>query len=156
MPNKPAFSFPLPLPPSSYPSTYKTLDKPGYFGVHAIGEVWAQILWVVPQGLIKKHGFTDDLFPPTPLADGSIPTGDFYRPLLRKEAPRPISTATRFSPVCNAIILTDQELTGDENFCTLWRGFSSKGLGPDTNIVLRTPWGGGVRTDDFEVPLATK
>ncbi|KIJ18013.1 hypothetical protein PAXINDRAFT_9099 [Paxillus involutus ATCC 200175] len=23
------------------PSTYKTLDKPGYWGVHAIGEVWA-------------------------------------------------------------------------------------------------------------------
>ncbi|KIK73374.1 hypothetical protein PAXRUDRAFT_794911, partial [Paxillus rubicundulus Ve08.2h10] len=26
------------------PLTYKTLDKPGYWGVHAIGEVWAKIL----------------------------------------------------------------------------------------------------------------
>jgi len=62
------------------PSTYKTLDKPGYWGVHAIGEVWAQILWVVEHGLIKKHGFTEDLFPPKPLEDGTIPEGDFYRP----------------------------------------------------------------------------
>jgi hypothetical protein len=31
------------------PSTYKTLDQPGYWGVHAIGEVWAEILWVVLQ-----------------------------------------------------------------------------------------------------------
>jgi hypothetical protein len=67
----------------------------------------------------------------------------------------------------------DQELTGGENFCTLWRGFSFKVLGPDANIALRTLWDGGVRTDvcfcsppwrladdvhfhlqDFEVPLA--
>jgi extracellular elastinolytic metalloproteinase len=57
----------------------------------------------------------------------------------------------------DAIILADQELTGGENFCTLWRGFSSKGLGPDANVVLRTPWGGGVRTDvrfsSFSFPI---
>ena len=46
-----------------------TLDKPGYWGVHAIGEVWAQFLWVVLQKLIKKHGYSDDLFPPSPLED---------------------------------------------------------------------------------------
>jgi len=61
------------------PSTYMTLDEPGYWGVHAIGEVWAEILWVVLQKLIQKHGYTDDLFPPAPLKDGSVPLGDFYR-----------------------------------------------------------------------------
>ena len=61
------------------PSTYKTLDKPGYWGVHAIGEVWAEILWVVSQKLIAKHGYSDDLFPPAPVEDGSVPYGDFYR-----------------------------------------------------------------------------
>jgi extracellular elastinolytic metalloproteinase len=47
--------------------------------VHAIGEVWAEMLWVVSQKLIKKHGYSDDLFPPAPLDDGSVPFGDFYR-----------------------------------------------------------------------------
>ena len=47
--------------------------------MHAIGEVWAQILWVVSQKLIKKHGYSDDLFPPTPLEDGSVPYDNFYR-----------------------------------------------------------------------------
>ena len=61
------------------PSTYKTLDEPGYWGVHAVGEVWAQILWVVLQKLIEKHGYSDDLYPPAPLDDGTIPHGDFYR-----------------------------------------------------------------------------
>jgi len=57
------------------PSTYHTLDRPGYWGVHAIGEVWAEILWVVSQKLIKKHGYSDTLFPPTPDSDGVIPEG---------------------------------------------------------------------------------
>lgn len=62
------------------PSTYKTLDKPGYWGVHAIGEVWAEILWVIEQKLIKKFGFGTDLFPPQPDENGIVPEGDFYHP----------------------------------------------------------------------------
>jgi extracellular elastinolytic metalloproteinase len=62
------------------PSTYKTLDKPGYWGVHAIGEVWAEILWIVSQRLINKHGYIDTLFPPAVLENGTVPEGDFYRP----------------------------------------------------------------------------
>ena len=47
----------------------------------------------------------------------------------------------------DAIIQADQELTGGENFCTLWEGFAARGLGPDATVRDRTPWGGGVRTD---------
>jgi extracellular elastinolytic metalloproteinase len=62
------------------PSVYKTLDKPGYWGVHAIGEVWAEMLWIVNQKLVAKYGYVDSLFPPAPLENGTIPEGDFYRP----------------------------------------------------------------------------
>lgn len=37
------------------------------------------MLWTTSQLLIAKHGYSDTLFPPTPLADGTIPEGDFYR-----------------------------------------------------------------------------
>lgn len=67
------------------PSTYKTLDKPGYWGVHAIGEVWAQMLWLVSQALIEEHGFSDSLYPPLPLENGTVPTGHFYRPAVGKK-----------------------------------------------------------------------
>ena len=60
------------------PTTFETLNKPGYEGVHAIGEIWAKILWVVSQKLINKHGYSDDLYPPAPLEDGSIRHGNFY------------------------------------------------------------------------------
>lgn len=62
------------------PSTYKTLDKPGYWGVHAVGEVWAEILWVVSHEIIAKHGFSDTLFPPAPGPDGKVSRDDdFWR-----------------------------------------------------------------------------
>ena len=151
------------------PSTYKTLDKPGYWGVHAIGEVWAQILWVVAQRLIAKHGFIESLFPPHPLEDGTIPTGDFYRapestpigaskPLVPKHgnslmvqlvlnAMKLQQCRPGFFEARDAVIQADQVLTGGENFCDLWLGFAEKGLGVDATVQGRTPWGGGIRTD---------
>jgi len=160
------------------PSTYKTLDKPGYWGVHAIGEVWAQILWVVSQNLIAKHGFTDSLFPPLPLEDGSIPEGDFYRPVEytasgEKKALVPkhgnslivqlVLNGMKLQPcrpsffdARDAIIQADQILTGGENFCELWSGFSSRGLGPDASVEGKTPWGGGIRTNGYSLPKACK
>ncbi|KAJ7766573.1 hypothetical protein B0H14DRAFT_3509976 [Mycena olivaceomarginata] len=111
---------------------------------------------------LSTPNFTNNLFPLAPLADGSVPTGDFYRPRSGKKPLVPkygnslsvLPAGPVFFEVRDAIIVMDQELTGGENFCTLWRGFSFKVLGPDANIALRTLWDGGVRTDDFEVPLA--
>lgn len=57
------------------PSTYKTLDRPGYWGVHAIGEVWAEFLFVMEELLIAEHGFSKTLFPPV---DPTKPN-DYYR-----------------------------------------------------------------------------
>ncbi|KII84797.1 hypothetical protein PLICRDRAFT_45604 [Plicaturopsis crispa FD-325 SS-3] len=160
------------------PSTYKTLDKPGYWGVHAIGEVWAQILWVVSQRLIEKHGYSDSLFPPTPLANGTVPEGDFYRPqeFTAAGVPKPLvpkhgnslsvqlvlngmklqPCRPSFFDARDAIIQADEILTGGENKCELWLGFSSRGLGPNARVDGRTPWGGGIRTDDYAVPSACK
>jgi extracellular elastinolytic metalloproteinase len=54
------------------PETYKVLDGFAYYGVHAIGEVWATMLWEITELLVEKHGFSKSLFPPpqeTTLAD---------------------------------------------------------------------------------------
>jgi len=151
------------------PSTYQTLDKPGYWGVHAIGEVWAQMLWLVSQALIEKHGFSDSLYPPMPFENGTVPVGDFYRPAVGKQPLVPIHGNTlavqlvinglklqpcqpSFFDARDAIILADEELTGGENFCTLWKAFSARGLGKDATVQGRTPWGGGIRTNGFATP----
>lgn len=167
-------NYPYSLNATVNPSTYKTLDKPGYWGVHAIGEVWAQILWVVSNKLIEKHGFSDSLFPPLPLENGTVPEGDFYRPaeythegvkkpLIPKHGNSLITQLVlngmklqpcrpSFFDARDAIIAADAELTGGENYCELWEGFASRGLGPNARVDGRTPWGGGIRTDDYEMP----
>jgi len=160
------------------PSTYKTLDKPGYWGVHAIGEVWAEILWVTSQNLIKKHGFSKTLFPPKPDASGNIPEGDFYRPAQydvkgKKKPLVPVHGNTLmvqlvldgmklqpcspgFFEARDAIIQADEILTGGENICELWNGFAARGLGPKARVDGKTPWGGGIRTDDYDTLAACK
>jgi len=163
-------NYPYSLDESINPSTYKTLDKPGYWGVHAIGEVWAQILWVVSQKLIEKHGYSDELFPPAPLEDGTVPTGHFYRsdkkgPLVPKHGNSLIvqlvlngmklqTCRPSFFDARDAIIQADQVLTGGENFCALWSGFAARGLGQDATVRDKTPWGGGIRTNGYVVPTA--
>ncbi|KIJ67178.1 hypothetical protein HYDPIDRAFT_127002 [Hydnomerulius pinastri MD-312] len=164
-------NYPYSLDTSINPSTYKTLDKPGYWGVHAIGEVWAEMLWVVQQRLIAKHGFSDTLMPPVPNADGSLPPNDFYRPAtLDASAPlvpkhgntllmqlvlngmklQPCSPS--FFDARDAILQADEVLTGGENACEIWEGFAERGLGVDASLTGSTPWGGGVRADGLKVP----
>ena len=54
----------------------------------------------------------------------------------------------------DAIIQADQVLTGGENYCELWQGFASRGLGTDARVEGRTPWGGGIRTNGYAYPEA--
>lgn len=155
------------------PSTYKTLDKPGYWGVHAIGEVWAEFLFVLNQRLIEKYGFSDTLFPPE---DPSKPN-DYYTKTLEvdeKGKPKPlvpkhgntlalqlIVSAMKLQPcrpsffeARDAIVQADEILTGGDNACIIWKAFAERGLGSDAKIVGQTPWGGGVREDGHKVPPA--
>ncbi|KAF9240844.1 Fungalysin metallopeptidase-domain-containing protein [Melanogaster broomeanus] len=147
-------NYPYSLDMSINPSTYKTLDKPGYWGVHAIGEVWAQMLWVVQQRFIAKHGFSETLFPPVLDLDGNLPPNDFYRPQTYNpltSQPNPLvpkhgntlllqlvldgmklqPCSPSFFDARDAIIQADEILTGGENFCDLWEGFADRGLGAD-------------------------
>ncbi|KIK16707.1 hypothetical protein PISMIDRAFT_30866 [Pisolithus microcarpus 441] len=167
-------NFPYSTTSDVNPSTYATLDKPGYWGVHAIGEVWAEMLWVVSQKLIEKYDFSPTLLPPVPNADGSMPPNDFYRPQTFDEFgnPKPlipkhgntlflqlVIEAMKLQPCSptffdarKAILNADKILTGGENECEIWEGFASRGMGVDAKVVGQTPWGGGVRTDGIKRP----
>jgi len=103
------------------------------------------------------------------LANGTIPENDFYSvgpssKLVPKHGNsllvQLVITGMKLQPcrpsffdARDAILQADLVLTGGENTCVLWEGFSSRGLGPDATIRGGTPWGGGVRTNDFEIPL---
>jgi extracellular elastinolytic metalloproteinase len=150
---------------------YKTLDTPGYWGVHAIGEVWAEMLWVVAQKLIDRHGYVADLFPPPVVEEEGEDDGtSFYRPRVRDPITRRLGpqvprhgnslvmqlviNAMKLQPcrpsffeARDAILQADQVLTGGENFCDIWSAFAGRGLGLDAKVEGKTPWGGGIRTN---------
>jgi extracellular elastinolytic metalloproteinase len=151
------------------PSTYTTLNGPNYSGVHAIGEVWAEILYVVSQKLIQKYGFAESLFPPTSVPrDGSSEDEGYWRRNANgKLVPRHgnslivqlVINGMKLQPcrpsffqARDAIIQADENLTGGENKCDLWKGFSERGLGSDATLRGSTPWGGGTRTNGFAIP----
>lgn len=161
------------------PETYKTLDQPGYWGVHAIGEVWAGVLYQVEEGLRAKHGWAPDLFPPSANATQEEHDKFFLTPKevdelvgsqgrpSKRPIPRQGNTLAvqlivdgmklqpcrpSFFDARDAIIQADKHLTGGANACLLWERFAQRGLGIDAKVVGRTPWGGGVRTNGHKVP----
>ncbi|CUA70933.1 hypothetical protein RSOLAG22IIIB_09207 [Rhizoctonia solani] len=153
------------------PSMYSTLNDFPLYKAHDIGAVWAEILWIVSQKLVKKHGYSPTLFPPAPKANGSIPIGDFYNHPKENNAPlvpkhgntlmlqlvilglKLQPCAPTFLSARDAIIHADQTLTGGENLCDLWAGFSSRGLGRDAVVDGDNYlWGGGKYRDGFAVP----
>ncbi|KAK0473138.1 peptidase M36 [Armillaria luteobubalina] len=129
------------------------------------------LLWVVEQRLIVVHGFSEDMFPPAPLADGTVPEGKFYRPRAGKKPLVPkhgnslivqlVVNGIKLQPcrpgffeARDAIIQADEQLTGGENFCTLWKAFAERGLGVDSRVDGNTSWGEGIRTNGYAAPTA--
>ncbi|GAA5940279.1 uncharacterized protein JCM15063_002587 [Sporobolomyces koalae] len=152
--------------------SYKSLDKGGYWGVHAIGEVWAEMLFELAENLIDDHGFHPTLFPP---AVNSTDSTGYYSEKHLKESKKRVPAhgntlavqlvvdAMKLQPcrpsfqnARDAIITADKMLTGGENRCTIWKSFAKRGLGPDAKVVGSTPWGGGIRTEDSSIPVDCK
>ncbi|CAE6374970.1 unnamed protein product, partial [Rhizoctonia solani] len=153
--------FPYSTNITTNPELYDRLQRLDFREVHAIGEVWAEILYVVSNKLIEKHGFAKSLFPSN--------NADFYRFLIRENGaaiklPKHGNTlmlqlvvnGMKMQP-CNptfiqardAIIAADKALTGGENTCTLWKAFASRGLG--TNAKKLT-FASRPSINGFEVP----
>ncbi|KAI8817568.1 Fungalysin metallopeptidase-domain-containing protein [Fimicolochytrium jonesii] len=138
------------------PSTYAYIDKPGYWGVHAKGEVWAEILYEVYWNLVDEHGFDPDWFNTgLKVKDAAIPSQ--YRDFKTGQMlPRPRTSSANKTPKkagniialqlvvdgmklqpCNptfvdardAILQADEVNNKGENLCAIWKGFAKRGLG---------------------------
>lgn len=131
------------------------------------------MLFVMTQDLIKVHGFSKTLFPPTNTSEPN----DYYTTTLEESVdalgkPKPLvpkhgntlaaqlivnglklqPCRPSFFDARDAIIQADQLLTGGENACHIWKSFASRGLGSDARVIGRGPFGGGIRTNGFNVP----
>jgi len=151
--------------------TYKSLDKGGYWGVHAIGEVWAEMLFEMAENLIDDHGFHPTLFPP---AVNSTDSTGYYSEKHLKESKRKVPAhgntlavqlvvdAMKLQPcrpsfqnARDAILTADKVLTGGENRCTIWKSFAKRGLGPEAKVIGSTPWVSSFQTALFRCESST-
>ncbi|KAJ1980020.1 hypothetical protein H4R34_002615 [Dimargaris verticillata] len=128
------------------PSTYKIMDGPAYWGVHAKGEVWAEMLYEMYWALVDAYGFTPDWF------SASHDHGNTLALQLVVDGLSLQPCRPSFMDARDAIIQADEVLTGGKNHCLLWKAFAKRGLGVDAKIRGDTPWGGGIRTDSFDAP----
>ncbi|PIA12742.1 hypothetical protein COEREDRAFT_94941 [Coemansia reversa NRRL 1564] len=123
------------------PSTYKYLDRSDYQEVHAIGEVWAEMLYEVMWALIDKNGFSEDLF----AHDLTKGNAQMLQILLDGMKLQPCTPS--FIDARNAIIQAEKNLTGGKNTCTIWAAFAKRGLGAKASGS-----DGQTHYEDYSVP----
>ncbi|KAI9227250.1 MAG: Fungalysin metallopeptidase-domain-containing protein [Piptocephalis tieghemiana] len=138
--------YPYSTDTSINPETYGHLSKPGYWGVHAKGAVWAEMLYEVYWNLVDKHGFTKDWYSASPNYGNTLAL-QLVLDGMKLQPCRPSFTDAR-----DAILLADRQLTDGENECEIWKGFAKRGLGVGARVIGGTPWGGGRRKESFVIP----
>ncbi|RKP24029.1 peptidase M36, partial [Syncephalis pseudoplumigaleata] len=127
------------------PETFAWMNKAGYWGVHAKGAVWAEMLYEMYWNLVDKHGFTTDIFSASPRYGNTLAL-QLVIDGMKLQPCRPSFTDAR-----DAILLADRQLTNGENQCEIWKAFAKRGLGVGARLVGGTPWGGGKRKESYEV-----
>ena len=91
--------------------------------VHDIGEVWANILVNVYYPLVRKYGFSRNLFDPRQ-KEGNIVFLHLFIDALSLQPCNPTFLNAR-----DAIIQADVNRYRGRNKCLLWKAFASRGLG---------------------------
>ncbi|KAJ1950127.1 hypothetical protein FBU59_000827 [Linderina macrospora] len=134
-------NYPYSTSTTTNPNTYKILNDPNYQEVHAIGEVWAEMLYEVIWNLIDDNGMADDLFSHDVTKGNSIA----LQILLDGMKLQPCSPT--FIDARNAIVQAEKNLTGGKNMCAVWKGFAKRGLG-----VNASGGNSAVYAEDYSVP----
>ncbi|KAF7593537.1 Fungalysin/Thermolysin Extracellular metalloproteinase 5 [Aspergillus hancockii] len=107
------------------PLTYTSVDS--LSSVHAIGTVWATMLYEVMWNLIDKHGKNDG---PRPTFKDGVPTDGKYltmKLVVDGMALQPCNP--NFVQARDAILDADTALTNGANQCEIWKAFAKRGLG---------------------------
>ncbi|KAH9246737.1 hypothetical protein BASA81_015701 [Batrachochytrium salamandrivorans] len=118
------------------PLTYANLKT--RFNVHAIGSVWASMLWEVYWNLVAKHGFSKNLYDAKHSA-GNIVAMKIIIGGMMLQSCNPILLGAR-----DAIIAADKLHYKSAHKCEIYKGFAKRGLGLGATKSY---------ANDFSIPL---
>ncbi|KAG8938902.1 Fungalysin/Thermolysin Extracellular metalloproteinase 5 [Tulasnella sp. 424] len=143
------------------PLTYRSLDAPLYWGSERMANVWAEILGSVHQSIINHSGddhiVSDDntSSDPNHAEDAAEMPKEGILASLIPSSLALLPCNPTFIMARDALIQAEQVVLGGKYACVMWNGFAGKGLGINAQAAAErtwTPWGGGKRTDGFDVP----
>jgi len=107
------------------PTTYG--DIGGLAIPHGVGYAWASMLWELYWNLIDVHGFNPNIY------DSYSTGGNNLAVQLVIDGMKLQVCSPGFVDGRDAILQADQNLTGGENQCQIWRSFAKRGLGLSAN-----------------------
>ncbi|EFE45143.1 hypothetical protein TRV_00081 [Trichophyton verrucosum HKI 0517] len=105
------------------------VDADGLTSVHAIGTIWASMLYELLWNLIDKHG-KGDVTKIRPVLKNGVPTDGRHlamKIVLDGMALQPC--LPNFVQARDAILDADKNLTQGSNKCEIWKAFAKRGLG---------------------------
>jgi hypothetical protein len=124
------------------PTTYG--DIGGLVIPHGVGYAWSTMLWEMYWNLIDVHGFNSNVY------DSWSTGGNNLAIQLVIDGMKLQACSPGFVDGRDAILIADQNLTGGENQCQIWRSFAKRGLGFSANQGLSTSTIDG--TEAFDLP----
>lgn len=115
--------------------------------VHAVGFVWATMLWDLHWKMVEKYGYASDV-----VAAPSSGSGRVLQLVvdgLKLQGCNPTFVKGR-----NAIIAADQATTGGADKCLIWNVFAKRGLGVNASAgsIIGTGTAMNDQVEDYSVP----
>ncbi|KAF9585256.1 Fungalysin/Thermolysin Extracellular metalloproteinase 5 [Lunasporangiospora selenospora] len=139
--------FPYSTSMTTNPETFKIMDGPAYWGVHAKGEVWAGMLYEVYRNLNLRLPFTDDWYTEDKLKYANTLVLQIVVDGMKLQPCTPSFIQAR-----DAIIQAEKILTKGKYRCDIWKAFSKRGLGPKAKVIGANSPFGSIRTESYELP----
>ena len=115
--------------------------------VHAVGFVWATMLWDLHWKMVEKYGYASDVV--------SAPNSGSARVLqLVMDGLKLQGCSPTFVKGRNAIIAADQATTGGADKCMIWNVFAKRGLGVNaaSGSIIGTGTAMNDQVEDFSIP----
>ena len=95
-------------------------------GPHAVGTVWAQMLFEMYWNLVDAKGFSDNWY------DATQEVGNIMALQLVIGGMKFVSCNPSFSEARDGILAADQAFYNGANKCLIWKAFAKRGLGVDS------------------------
>ncbi|KAG0043742.1 Fungalysin/Thermolysin Extracellular metalloproteinase 5 [Gryganskiella cystojenkinii] len=143
--------FPYSTSKSVNPSTFKIMDGAAYWGVHAKGEVWAEMLYEVYRNLNLRLPFTEDWY-----TNDKTSYANTLAIQLVVDGMKLQPCTPSFIQARDAILQAENLLTEGRYKCDIWRAFSKRGLGPRARVIGANSPFGSIRTENFDLPNGCK